>query len=151
MTTEIFTFNPRIDIGIDKDIRVGDIDGKPWFVAKDVCVVLGLTDARNHLRKLGAGEKKMFPRSNVNLARAFSFPNRGANCVSESGLYKLIMRSDKPEAKCFQDWVTGTVLPAIHKNGVYVAGEEKAGSGEISEDELIAKAQEILQRKVGRL
>jgi prophage antirepressor-like protein len=46
-----------------------------------------------------------------------SFPNRGANCISESGLYKLIMRSDKPEARAFQDWVTRDVLPAIRKDG----------------------------------
>jgi len=45
--------------------------------------------------------------------------------VSESGLYKLIMRSDKPQAKAFQDWVTRSVLPAIRKDGMYVMGEEK--------------------------
>jgi prophage antirepressor-like protein len=45
--------------------------------------------------------------------------------ISESGLYKLVLRSDKPEAKAFQDWVTRTVLPAVRKDGAYVAGEEK--------------------------
>lgn len=45
--------------------------------------------------------------------------------VSESGLYKLIMRSDKPEAKAFQDWVTRDVLPAIRKDGGYIMDEEK--------------------------
>jgi len=43
---------------------------------------------------------------------------------SESGLYRLVMRSDKPEARTFQDWVTRDVLPAIRKEGVYVRGEE---------------------------
>jgi hypothetical protein len=59
-----------------------------------------------------------------------SFPNTGLVCVSESGLYKLIMRSDKPEAKDFQDWVTRVVLPAIRKDGGYVMGEEKVATGE---------------------
>ena len=45
--------------------------------------------------------------------------------ISESGLYKLVMRSDKPEARQFQDWVTRVVLPAIRKDGGYIQGEEK--------------------------
>ena len=53
--------------------------------------------------------------------------------ISESGLYKLIMRSDKPQAKPFQDWVTKVVLPAIRKDGGYIAGEEKVATGEISD------------------
>ena len=48
-----------------------------------------------------------------------------ATIITESGLYKLVMRSDKPQAKEFQDWVTGTVLPAIRKDGAYIMGEEK--------------------------
>lgn len=51
---------------------------------------------------------------------------QNARCIAESGLYKLIMRSDKPEARQFQDWVTRDVLPAIRKDGAYVMGEEKA-------------------------
>lgn len=53
-----------------------------------------------------------------------------AKLITESGLYKLIMRSDKPEAKRFQDWVTREVLPAIRKDGLYVVGEEKVKTGE---------------------
>lgn len=45
--------------------------------------------------------------------------------VSESGLYKLVLRSDKPDAKPFQDWVTQEVLPAIRKDGAYIDGEGK--------------------------
>lgn len=93
-----------------------EIEGNPWFVAKDVCEILGLKDDRNHLMKLSADEKRIVARSNVNLTQGLSFPNRGANCVSESGLYKLVMRSDKPEARRFQDWVTKEVLPAIRKD-----------------------------------
>ena len=53
--------------------------------------------------------------------------------VSESGLYKLIMRSDKPIARYFQDWVTREVLPAVRKDGAYIMGEEKVRTGEMSE------------------
>jgi len=70
--------------------------------------------------------------------------------LSESGLYKLIMRSDKPEAKPFQDWVTREVLPAIRKDGMYVMGEEKVRAGEMTEDEFILKAMTLLKGKTDR-
>jgi prophage antirepressor-like protein len=56
-----------------------------------------------------------------------------AQLVSKSGLYKLIMRSDKPQARAFQDWVTRVVLPAIRKTGGYVVGEEKVAAGELAD------------------
>lgn len=56
--------------------------------------------------------------------------------VSEAGLYSMVMRSDKPEAQAFRDWVTGTVLPAIRKDGGYIKDEEKVATGDMSEDEL---------------
>ena len=61
------------------------------------------------------------------------------------------MRSDKPNAKPFQDWVTKVVLPAIRKDGAYIMGEEKVASGAESEDEFILRAFTILQGKVDRL
>lgn len=71
--------------------------------------------------------------------------------ISESALYKLIMRSDKPEAKVFQDWVTRDVLPAIRKDGMYVKDEEKVLTGELSLEEMTLKVLEGLQSKVSRL
>ena len=59
--------------------------------------------------------------------------NPSVNGVSESGLYKLVMRSDKPEAKAFQKWVTRTVLPAIRRDGGYVAGENGGDVTEVSD------------------
>lgn len=60
--------------------------------------------------------------------------------ISESDLYKPIMRSDKPEARKFQDWVTRVVLPSIRKHGGYTLGQEKAATGGMSETELFARA-----------
>lgn len=71
--------------------------------------------------------------------------------VSESGLYKLTMRSDKPGARRFQDWVTRDVLPAIRKDGAYILGEEKVATGELDEEAFVLKAIEIFQRKIDRL
>jgi len=71
--------------------------------------------------------------------------------ISESGLYKFIMRSNKPQAKAFQNWVTKVVLPAIRKDGGYIKDEEKVATGGMSEDEFIFKAFEMLKNKTERL
>ncbi|MCC5978084.1 MAG: hypothetical protein JJU21_08480 [Salinarimonas sp.] len=63
------------------------------------------------------------------LAQTKGNPNK--NVISESGLYKLIMRSDKPQAREFQDWVTRVVLPAIRKDGMYVDALRLLDSDEI--------------------
>lgn len=102
-------------------IRVVTIDGNPWFVAIDVLAVLGMdaNQSANYLRALADDEKSKIARSSITLGNV----GRGApylSIISESGLYKLIMRSDKPEARAFQDWVTRVVLPSIRKDGMYV-------------------------------
>lgn len=65
--------------------------------------------------------------------------------VSEAGIYGLIMQSRKPEAKEFQAWVTGTMLPAIRKDGGYIKRAEKVVTGEMSEDELVLKAMDVMR------
>lgn len=125
-------------------VRVVDGSGQPWFVAADVCRVLGLSNVTMAMRTLSADEKS--------LNRIEGMRNGLAvNCISEPGLYRLALRSDKPEARGFQDWVTREVLPAIRKDGGYILGEEKVKTGEMSEDELILKAMSVMQRKVDRL
>lgn len=106
MTNELTTFAYNT-----ASIRVIKIDGEPWFVAVDVCRILNITNATVALKPLAKDE-----RAKLNLGQR----GLGAvNAISESGLYKIIMRSDKPEAKAFQDWVTREVLPSIRKTGGY--------------------------------
>lgn len=117
-----------------QSIRVVQINDKPWFVAVDVCRALGLAPHPaggfgHHLGALGADE--VTPTSDLGV----TLPGKGmrsSRAVAESGLYKLILRSDKPEARAFQDWVTREVLPAIRKDGAYVMGEEKVRTGELT-------------------
>jgi prophage antirepressor-like protein len=94
------------------NLRALTIDGNPWFVAADVCRCLGLPGHGMAYRKLAADE-----RTNVNRIDVGLQPGRPMVAVTESGLYKLIMRSDKPEAREFQDWVTREVLPSIRRTG----------------------------------
>ena len=72
--------------------------------------------------------------------------------ISESGLYKLVMRSDRPDARKFQDWVTHDVLPAIRKDGMYVMGEEKVDfTDEAQVAEMTMKLMDFWKQKSERL
>ena len=134
----------------EQAVRVVTIDDQPWFVAADVCRALGYNvkadgtvNTNNALRPLENDEV-----STCLISETGGRPNK---VISESGLYTLILRSDKPEARAFQDWVTRDVLPAIRKDGGYIMGEEKVRIGEMDEDELIAKAVAIAKAKIARL
>lgn len=92
-----------------------DKAGEPWFVAKDVCDILELSNVTEALRSLDDNEK-----SNFRISEVAQNGGRAPLIISEPGLYKLIMRSRKPEAKEFQRWVTHEVLPQIRKTGGYI-------------------------------
>ncbi|GEM_PF-744780 len=128
------------------DLRVIEQDGQPWFVAKDGAEALGFT-----IDNMKYHAKQSFHADEKRVVKLPSFRGYGVLLLNESGLYKLVMRSNKPEAKAFQDWVTRVVLPAIRKDGAYVLGEEKVATGEMDEDELVLKAMGIMQRKLERL
>lgn len=94
-------------------VRTVEIDGTPWLVGADVATALGYKNPRKALadhidpedkgvtkRDTPGGEQEML-------------------IINESGLYSLILSSKMPKAKAFKHWVTGEVLPALRKNGVY--------------------------------
>lgn len=97
-------------------IRVVMHEGEPWFVAKYVCECLELNNVTEALRNLDEDEK-------ITLSNPEGNPRAGIpltfNAVSEAGLYSLVFRSRKPDAKDFRRWVTHEVLPAIRKTGSY--------------------------------
>lgn len=114
--------NEIVRVFDDHLVRIHERDGAPWFVAKDVCGVLGLTNASKALQALDDDEK-----SGVTISDPHG-RKQESNIISESGLYKLIMRSRKPAAKAFVKWITAEVLPSIRKHGAYVAsGATEAG------------------------
>ena len=113
MSNEIQIFNFQEN----NEIRIINQNGEPWFVAKDVCDILGLTNVTKALYALDDDEKMTLTLSKSHLGQ------RGGaqkiNVISESGLYALILRSDKPNAKVFRKWITSEVLPSIRKSGTY--------------------------------
>jgi prophage antirepressor-like protein len=127
-----------------KEIRVdmGD-NGEPRFVAADVCGVLELGNVTEALRGLDEDEKMT-----LRTAEGHSGTRGGAqkmNVVTESGLYSLILRSRKPEAKQFKRWITHEVLPSIRKTGEYATPAAKAMKADKS-DELARKRVEIMDK-----
>lgn len=93
-------------------VRALDRGGQPWFVAADVCRVLELSNVTEALRGLDDDELTSELLNSDTQGRTMRL-------VSESGLYALIFKSRKPEAKAFRKWVTGEVLPAIRRTGGY--------------------------------
>lgn len=114
-----------------------DEQGEPWFVAKDICDVLELTNVGEALRALDDDEK--------NTIRIYegTAGNPYKATISESGFYRLVLRSRKPVAKEFQRWVTHEVLPQIRRTGGYIPVSD-------TDDEklILAKAVGIFQRTV---
>ncbi|MGG7135230.1 phage antirepressor KilAC domain-containing protein [Bifidobacterium catenulatum] len=91
-----------------------DENGELWFVAKDACDILGIDT--NHLRDALDDDEI----TNLRNSEVWNQPGRAPLIISEPGLYKLTMRSRKPEAKEFQRWVTHEVLPQIRRTGGYI-------------------------------
>lgn len=111
-----------------RPIRVVRIDGEPWWVAADVCATLGIGNPRQAVAYLDDDEVTQVPVT-TNDGSERMMPT---NVVSEPGLYSLILRSRKPEAKTFKRWITHDVLPAIREAGKYEIPQDYAGALELA-------------------
>jgi len=121
----------------DKQVRIiGTID-QPMFVAKDICNILGLKNVTDSLKIIPEKWKK-------NIIVESISGNQNTNIISEAGLYKLIMRSNKTIAEKFQEWVCEDVLPSIRKKGNFILQEYKEQLEE-KQKELTTKEQKISQ------
>ena len=113
MNTELLVFSYE-----GNQVRTVQVDGEPWWVLRDVCQVLDLTSPARVAERLEEDE----------VSQAHLIDSIGRNqetlIVSEAGLYSVIIRSDKPDAKQFKRWVTHEVLPSIRKHGAYVTNNK---------------------------
>ncbi|GGL62490.1 BRO-N domain-containing protein [Wenxinia marina] len=101
----------------DTDFRVIDRNGEPWFVLFDVCKKLGIANPSDAASRLDADEVMTLGISEGQPGRKGGA--RKLNIINESGLYSLVLRSTKPEAKRFKKWITSEVLQSIRKTGSY--------------------------------
>ncbi|RHK27437.1 phage antirepressor Ant [Bifidobacterium adolescentis] len=116
-----------------------DEAGEPWFVAKDVCDILG-TDTRDLHKILESDEI-----TNVDSIHIAQNGGKAPLIISEPGLYRLVMKSRKPEAKEFQRWVTHEVLPQIRRTGGYIPTSESD-----SDEDIMARAVLVAQKTIER-
>jgi prophage antirepressor-like protein len=95
---------------------IPDAQGEPWFIAKDVCDILGYTNSSksvsDHCRKSGVTNRYIPALSNT------------YTLIDEGNLYRLIIKSNKPESEPFESWVCDEVLPALRKTGSYGVSHE---------------------------
>lgn len=144
MTTAIKTFtHPSFG-----DIRTAGTAEAPLFCLVDVCKVLDIKNPSRakkslksggvHLMKVTTLQKNQYGTSMTTHEVNFTF-------ISEQNLYKLIMRSDKPQAEPFQDWVCGEVLPEIRKHGGYMVARH-----EDTNEEILARALKIMEETLKR-
>jgi prophage antirepressor-like protein len=102
---EVFKFN-------DKDIRVIGTFENPWFITKDICDILEISNNRQAISNIPDKWKGVTKSDTLGGSQEFSI-------INEPALYKLIMRSNKPNAEKFQEWICEDVLPSIRKKGTY--------------------------------
>ena len=119
------------------EIRTITKDNEPMFCLMDICKALNMKNPTMVASRLEDDEVTKFDLGS----------KRGeTNFVTESGLYAVILRSDKPNAKKFRKWVTGEVLPSIRKNGGYIANQENLTPEQIVANALVV-AQNIITQK----
>ena len=132
-------------------IRTAGTSEEPLFCLKDICRVLEL--------QVGNTKKRLNERGIYSINTP-TYNQFGAEViqemvyVNEQNLYKVIMRSDKPQAEAFQDWVCGEVLPSIRKNGGYIATNEEddaemilAKALKVADATIKRKEQQLLEQK----
>jgi prophage antirepressor-like protein len=118
------------------EVRIAVINDEPMFCLIDICKALGIKNATDVAKRLDEDE-----RTRLNLGRQGE-----TNFITESGLYAVILRSDKPNAKKFRKWVTSEVLPSIRKTGSY--GAPKTTGGQI---QLLAQGYTELEQAVNSI
>lgn len=119
------------------EVRTVLIDSEPWFVGKDVAVILGYQngsrDINRHVDEEDRHKVMLFDGNQ----------DKETIIINESGLYSLILSSKMPDAKKFKRWVTSEVIPSVRKNGGYISGQEN-----LTDEELLSKALLVAQNKI---
>jgi anti-repressor protein len=118
-------------------VRTVEQDVQVWFVARCVCDILGISDVSTAMYRLVDDEK-------LTRVLPVSGQNRNVTVISESGLYSLIMRSNKAEAKPFRKWVTSVVLSTIRKTGGYVT-QDTLNDPEKLREMLLAQIEMVIE------
>lgn len=141
--TEIIDNNHGIFEG--HEIEILELDGEILFNPYQVgeCLDMSKSAVRNHLSEMNEKQIRKIKNSDVRLKDIRNLNNAGENFLTESGLYKLLMKSRKPQAERFTDWITDEVIPTIRKTGGYIPHNQN-----MSEAEIMAVAMQIANKTI---
>lgn len=123
--------------------KVNMVDGEPWFIASEVCSILGIKNARKSLQTIPVNERGGTTGYTLG-------GNQIVNTINEAGFYRLVFRSKKKEAETFKDWVCTSVLPSIRKTGSYSIDTDEAYRhlmADFRESTLNIRVPHIIERK----
>lgn len=138
--------NPQIFMYQNSQVRATIVNGEPWFVAKDVCEIIGLDQVSRAVSRLDEDERGLLKIPHPQNPELFI----EVNGINEPGLYQLIIASNKPEARAFKRWITHEVIPSIRKHGAYMTPEtiEKTI---MNPDFIINLAQQLKNEQTARI
>ena len=131
---QLFEFNSQ-------SVRIISVNGDPWFVAKDVCEILEIGNVSKACNPIKDREK-----NTITLSDGIA-GNPTTLIISESGLYRLTMKSRKPQAEPFQDWVCEEILPTIRKTGKYEVVPTQPAIPQTYAEALRSLADEVEQKQ----
>ena len=128
------------------DVRVTDQNGDPWFVAKDVCGILGYSNPRKAVKD--HCKRSIILKGHDSLP--FTPSPRGITIIPEGDIYRLVARSKLPEAEQFETWLFDDVIPQIRKTGGYIPVEENETDTVLRGYEILMKTVEIQKKRLER-
>lgn len=105
------------------EVEVFELNGQVLFNPKHVAEILDIADVKSSIRNFSDKQVVKIKNSDVRSMHFRKLNNAGENFLTESGVYKLVFKSRKPEAERFSDWVTDEVLPSIRKHGAYMTND----------------------------
>ena len=135
--TPIFTFQKR-------QVRVAGTPDNPLICAADVCEILGFSNSRQAIAGFPDDEKGVIPTDTLGGRQNLTF-------LTEAGIYRLITRSNKPEAEAFKRWVFHDVLPAIRHTGGYQIPSPAGGGSALDHAEALVKAMREQETRLARV
>ena len=127
----------------NKEVEVFEFEGKVLFNPRHVGECLNIKDVISSMRTFNNNQVVVIKNSDLHDMHFRKLNNRGEKFLTESGVYKLIFKSDKKEAEKFQDWVTDEVLPEIRKTGGYINT-----TADMNDEDIMARALQIANAKI---
>lgn len=132
-----------------QEVEVFEFEGKVLFNPYDVAAILGVKNVRDRIRDFNDNQRIKLTQSTVGIPDNLDIPTAGRVYLTESGVYKLVFKSNKPQAERFSNWVTDEVLPSIRKHGAYLT-PDKVEEVLLNPDTIIKIAQNLKEEQEKR-